>query len=162
MRVEGLDRLIKEHPFFRDMDAAACETIAGCAANERFNIGDYVFREGGAADKFYLIRQGTIALEIHVPGKDSIIVDTLETGAILGWAWLVPPYRWTYDARAITLCRMVSLDAHCLRGKYETDHTLAKELFKRFIPVMAKRLEATRQRMIEKAQARSGGAGKGG
>jgi len=155
MSIEGLDRLLKEHPFFRDMDPKACETVAGCAANERFNTGEYVFREGGAANKFYLIRQGIVVLEIHVPGREPIIVDTLEDGDILGWAWLMPPFRWVYDARATKLTRLVSLDADCLRGKYQSDHTLAYELFKRFIPVMADRLAETRSRLIEKTQAES-------
>jgi CRP-like cAMP-binding protein len=161
MLIEGLERLLQEHPFFQNMDPQACATIAGCAANERFDAGDYVFHEGGAANKFYLIRQGAIALEIHVPGREPIIVDTLEDGDILGWAWLVPPYRWVYDARAVRLTRLVSLDAACLRGKYESDHTLAYELFKRFIPVMADRLSATRLRMIEKVQSTPGGSGGG-
>lgn len=154
VQIEGLDRLLKEHPFFQDMDSSACETIAGCAANERFNAGEYIFREGGAANKFYVIRHGKIALEIHVPGREPIIVDTLEDGDILGWAWLVPPYRWVYDACVLETTRLVSLDAQCLRGKYETDHNLAYALFERFIPVMADRLAATRRRMIEKIKAR--------
>lgn len=154
VQIEGLDRFLKEHPFFHDMDPHACETIAGCAANERFNSGEYLFHEGNAANKFYLIRHGKIALEIHVPVREPIIVDTLNDGDILGWAWLVPPYQWVYDACALETTRLVSLDAQCLRSKYETDHRLAYELFKRFIPVMADRLAATRRRMIEKVKGR--------
>ena len=44
----GLDQLIREHPFFEGFDDAALELIAGCAANERFDAGQYVFREGPA------------------------------------------------------------------------------------------------------------------
>lgn len=147
-KIEGLDRLLQEHPFFAGMDPQACATIAGCAANERFNAGDYIFREGQPANKFYLIRHGSVALEIHVPGRDPIIVDELHSGDILGWAWLVPPHKWVYDARTKELTRVVSLDAACLRGKYESDHTLAYELFKRFIPIMSDRLAATRRQML--------------
>jgi len=147
--IEGLDRLLKEHPFFAEMDPAACDIIAGCAANERFNAGDYIFREGEPADRFYLIRHGSVAIEVHVPGREPIVVETLHAGDILGWSWLVSPYKWMADARAMQLVRAVSLDATCLRGKYEHDHTLAYELFKRFIPVMARRLEAGRLQMVD-------------
>lgn len=147
--IVGLDRLIDEHPFFRGMDAAACRVIAGCAANERFDADQYVFREGEAADKFYLIRHGRVALEVRVPGRKPLIVDTLEAGDILGWSWLVPPYRWILDARAVELTRAVSLDAKCLRGKLDSDHTLGYELFKRFIPVMAERLMAHRLQLVD-------------
>ena len=80
---------------------------------------------------------------------------TLQSGDILGWSWLLPPYKWVYDARAIELTRLISLDAQCLRGKYESDHTLARELFSRFIPVMARRLAASRRRMVEQILAGS-------
>ncbi len=142
--------VIEEHPFFAGMNPQACETIAGCAANERFNTGDYLFREGQPANKFYLIRHGSVALEIHVPGRDPIIVDELHSGDILGWSWLVTPHKWVFDARAMELTRLISLDAACLRGKYESDHTLAYELFKRFIPIMADRLAAARRQMLKR------------
>ncbi len=147
--IEGLDRLLKEHPFFQDMNPTVCTIIAGCAANERFNAGDYIFREGEPADKFYLLRHGNVALEIHTPGREPIIVETLQAGDILGWSWLVPPFKWRADARAIQLVRAISLDAKCLRGKYEGDHDLGYELFKRFVPVMARRMEASRLQIID-------------
>ncbi|NJN46129.1 MAG: cyclic nucleotide-binding domain-containing protein [Candidatus Competibacteraceae bacterium] len=147
--IEGLERLLRDHRFFRDMDPKACEVIAGCAANERFNAGDYLMRQGEAADKFYLIRHGAVAQELHVPDREPIIVQTLHEGDILGWSWLVPPYQWTMDSRAMQLTRVLSLDARCLRSKYENDPTLAYELFKRFVPVLADRLEAARLQLID-------------
>lgn len=147
--VEGLDVLLKEHPFFVGMAPATCEIIAGCAANERFNLGEYIIRQGDPADKFYLIRHGSVAQELRIPGREPLIVQTLHDGDILGWSWLVPPYLWTMDARANRLTRVISLDARCLRGKYEDNATLAYELFKRFIPVMANRLEAARLQLLD-------------
>jgi len=147
--IENLERFIREHPFFKGIDPKACATVVGCAANERFNAGEYIFREGGPADKFYLLRHGNVALEVHVPGHDPIIVETLQEGDVLGWSWLVPPYRWRADARALYLVRAISLDAKCLREKYESDHTLGFELFKRFVPVIARRVEAGRLQLVD-------------
>ena len=147
--IEGLNRVLEEHPFFKGMDPKVRETIAGCAANELFKAREYIFREGGTADRFYLIRHGSVALEVHIPSRDPVVVETLQAGDILGWSWLVPPYRWIMDARATQLVRAVSLDAKCLRGKLDGDHTLAYEMFKRFIPVMAQRLEAGRLQMVD-------------
>ncbi len=149
VHIAGLDKTLEAHPFFRNMDPDVRETLAGCALNERFNAGSYLFREGGSADKFFLIRHGSVALEVHVPGRDPVVVETLQSGDILGWSWLVPPYKWIMDARAMSLVRAVSMDARCLRGKLDDDHSLAYEVFKRFIPVMADRLEAGRLQMID-------------
>ena len=149
VQIEGLDRVLREHPFFAGMNDAYRELVAGCAANEVFHAGDYVYREGDPADKFYLIRHGRVALEVHVPGKTPIIVETLKSDDLMGWSWLVPPYRASFDARAQELTRLVSLDAACLRGKMEKDAALGYELHKRFAPVVASRLAAARRQLID-------------
>lgn len=149
VQIEGLDRILREHSFFAGMDEAYQDLVAGCAANEVFHAGDYIYREGDPADKFYLIRHGQVALEVHVPGKTPIIVETLKGDDLMGWSWLVPPYRASFDARAQELSRLVSLDASCLRGKMEDDSALGYELHKRFAPVVAARLAAARRQLID-------------
>lgn len=148
-QVEGLDRVLREHAFFRGMDKDYRELVAGCAANEVFHAGTYIYREGDPADKFYLIRHGQVALEVHVPGKTPIIVETLRGDDLMGWSWLVPPYRANFDARAQELTRLVSLDAACLRGKMDKDSALGYELHKRFAPIVAARLAAARRQLID-------------
>jgi CRP-like cAMP-binding protein len=150
---EELEKLLQAHPFFADMGLKVCATLADCAHSEQFREGDYIFREGTPANRLYLILQGGVALEAHVPGREPIIIDTLEDGEVLGVSWLVAPYKWAYDARATRATRLIAMSAACLRGKYDNDPALAYELFQRYIPIMADRLAATRRKIIEKAQA---------
>ena len=146
---EELDRLLREHPFFQSMSLELQREIADCAKSERYNAGEYIHREGEPADKFYLIRHGSVAQELRIPEQEPIIIQTLHEGDILGWSWLVPPYRWTADVRVIQLTRVIALDARCLRGKYADDPQLAYELLKRFIPIIANRLEASRLQLVD-------------
>lgn len=147
--VEGLDAELREHPFFAGLDERYRALVAGCAANLVVPGGAYVYREGEAADKFYLIRVGKVAIEVFVPGKAPIIVETLGTGDLMGWSWLLPPFRCGFDARAIELTRLISLDAACLRGKMEEDPVLGYTLYKRFSPIIAERVAAARRQMID-------------
>jgi CRP/FNR family cyclic AMP-dependent transcriptional regulator len=87
----GLERIVLEHPFFAGLGAAFAQAISGCARNMRVAAGDYLFREGEPADEFYLIRQGAMALEIHAPGRQPIIVATLYAGEVLDGSWLCRP-----------------------------------------------------------------------
>lgn len=149
VQIEGLDRYLHEHPFFAGMADAHLELVTGCAANEVVHANEYIYREGEPANKFYLIRHGRVALEVHVPGKSPIMVETLKKGDLLGWSWLVPPYRANFDARAVELTRVISLDAECLRGKMEGDSALGYDLHKRFAPVIADRLASARRQLID-------------
>ena len=121
--------------------------------------GAWLFREDGPADFFYLLRHGTVTLEMRAPGREPLIVDTLADGDILGWSWLMPPYRWSMDARAQTLVRVVALDAVCLRGKLDSDPALGYELIRRFVPVMGRRLLAARLQLADLYARPQGGRG---
>jgi CRP/FNR family cyclic AMP-dependent transcriptional regulator len=146
---EGLERIVQEHPFFTDLGQEHCRHVGGCARNVRFEPGEYLLHEGDAANEFYLIREGRVALDIHAPGRPEITFQTLGPGEIVGVSWLVPPYRWTYNARALERVRAISLDAACLRGKCEKDHDLGYEMMTRFVPVLVQRLQATRLQLLD-------------
>jgi CRP-like cAMP-binding protein len=147
--MENLERILGEHPFFRNLDESHLAVLVGCATNTRFNAGDYIFREDEDADSFYLIRHGKVALELHTPTGGTLTIATLEEGEVLGWSWLVPPYRWRFDARAIGPVVAIGLDGKCLRGKCEDDHNLGYELVKRFAAIITERLQATRLQLLD-------------
>ncbi len=149
VQVDGLGKLLKEHPFFKGMDKKSRDFMAGCAKNEVFDAGKMMVCEGEMADKFYLVRHGCVAIELHVPGKESVILETVGADGLFGWSSLVQPYRWTFDVRAVELTQLFSLDAKCARKKMENDHSLGYELYKRFMPIMAKRLETARLQLID-------------
>jgi len=153
--METLERILGEHPFFKDLDEAYLKLVTGCASNVRFEPDAYIFREGEEANQFYLIRQGRVALQILAPERGPITVETLEEGDILGWSWLIPPYNWHFDARALEMTRAIALDAKCLRRKCEEDHNLGYELLKRFGHIMEQRLSSTRLQLLDMYGVRS-------
>lgn len=152
--MENLERILMEHPFFAGMAEPYMDLLVGCASNVRFEAGEFILREGEEANKFYLLRQGKVALEIYAPERGSINIQTLDAGDILGWSWLVPPYRWRFDARAIELTRALALDGKCLREKCEKDHDMGYEMLKRFSQVMVEHLTAARFQLLNVYESR--------
>lgn len=142
--MKDIASLLNEHPFCQDLEPAIVELIAGCAKNVVFKENEYVLKEGNDADYFYLIRHGTVALEMFLPGRGPFTFLTVKSGEILGASWLIPPYRWNYDARAVELTRAIAFDCRCLRGKCESDHHVGYEMMKRFIPSLIERLNTAR------------------
>lgn len=147
--MQGLERILMKQPFFGELPDGYGRLVVGCARNLRFDAGAYLFHEGEAADEFFFIREGRVALEIVSPGRAPIVVATLGEGEIVGASWLIPPYRWTFDAHAVTTTRAIGIDAACLREKCEADHDLGYEMMKRFLPVFVKRLHATRLQILD-------------
>ncbi|GHD60467.1 hypothetical protein GCM10017083_46370 [Thalassobaculum fulvum] len=149
MEAHGLDRILREHRFFAGLDEESCGVVCGCAKNVRFEAGEYLFRAGEPADQFYLLRHGRVALEVAAPGRGAVTFQTVGEGEIVGVSWLIPPYRWTYDAKAVELVRAIAMDAACLRRKCEADHDLGYEMMKRFVPVLVDRLQNTRLQILD-------------
>lgn len=149
VQIEGMDKLIREHPSFKELSEEHLQLLAGCCANERFADNEYIARQDMVSEKFYLIRHGRVALELHPPGMEPLILETLEAGDIVGWSWLIAPYKWAFDVRSVGLSRLISLDAVCLRGKLETDHELGYRLMSNFIPIIVARLNAVRIRLLD-------------
>ncbi len=147
--METLEPILAQHPFFEGLEPAYLQLLTGCAANVKFQAGAYLFRTGEEAHYFYLIRQGKVALEIYAPQHPPIMIETVEKGEILGWSWLIPPYHWHFDARAIEPIRALAMDGKCLRVKCEENHDLGYELLKRFTNIMDQRLQATRLQILD-------------
>jgi CRP-like cAMP-binding protein len=147
--METLERILAEHPFLQGLDRCYLQMMVGCAINTRFNAGDFLFREGDEANKFYLLREGKVRLELNTAGRASIAIQTLAAGEVVGWSWLIPPYRWRFDARAVEPTRAFAMDGVCLRQKCEEDHDLGYVLQKRICQMVTQRLQSTRRVLLE-------------
>jgi CRP/FNR family cyclic AMP-dependent transcriptional regulator len=147
--MKDLKDMLADQRIFRDLNPEYFDLIVGCASNVRFNQGDFVFRQGDPANNFFLVRHGRVALELFVPNRGAVIIQTVTEGDVLGWSWLFPPYERYYDARAIVLTRAISFDAKCLREKCDEDNELGYELMKRFAQVMVNRLQAARVQLLD-------------
>ncbi len=147
--MKSIAQMLTEHPFAKGLEDAIIEKIAGCARNVSFDANEYVLREGGPASHFYLIRRGHVALEMFAPGRGPVTFISLKGGELLGVSWLLPPYRWSYDARTVEPTRAIEFDAQCLRDKCEADHHLGYEMMKRFIGPLTQRLQAARMQSAD-------------
>ena len=142
-----LEPILKEHAFFKDLEPKYFDVILSCASNVRFKAEEIILREGESADKFYLIRDGRIAIYIAQPHL--ITIQTIQKGDILGWSWLIPPYRYRFSARSVEDTRAIALDGKCLRGKCQENREMGYELLRRLVSVFTERLEATRLQLLD-------------
>ena len=146
--MQTIEQYLPTHPFFAGLDDEALALVTGCAVNAHVRTGAYLFREGEPADTFYVVRSGRVAIRMRLP-TDAVVVDTARDGDVVGWSWLVPPYRWTFDAVATEDTSFVSIDGACLRGKCEADPALGYALLQRVVRIMSTRLHSARVRLLD-------------
>jgi len=149
MEIHGVGEVLAAHPVFKDFDRPTLELLAGCARNEHFRAGETIYSEGDDANKVFLIREGDVAVEIAAPHHEPLVVETVRAGDMLGWSWMVPPYKHMSGARALNDVRAFSLDAVCMRGKSETNPEIGYHMFRHFVPHIANRFRALRMQLLD-------------
>ena len=124
------------------------DALAATASEVMFPAGHRIFAEGGQVGGFWLIESGYVALDAQVPGESPVIIGTVGIGGLLGWSWLLPPYRWAFGAVCVTDVRAIEFRAAAVRDRCAADPDLGYELTRRMFQVVAERLQDTRARLI--------------
>ncbi|AZS69827.1 hypothetical protein DDE74_01560 [Streptomyces lydicus] len=136
-------------PLLSVLPADGRERLMQFAHEVSFPAGDRIFEERGLADRFWIIRTGSVNLDVQVAGGRPAVVDMLGHGDLVGWSWLVPPYTWRMGAEASTPVRAYEFDATAVRALCEADPALGLAVTRRVLDVVARRLQATRLRLVD-------------
>jgi CRP-like cAMP-binding protein len=141
--------IISHNAFFKGIPDDLAATLAGVSSMAELRIGQLLVRVGEPAGHFYIVERGLLSIEVYAAGRDPIVVDQVRVGDVVGWSWLVAPYRWRFDARAVEPTSVIDFDAITLREHLEADPRLGYEVTKRFVLVMSRRLASARERLVE-------------
>jgi CRP/FNR family cyclic AMP-dependent transcriptional regulator len=145
---EHLATRVALHPFLAGMSRTHLALLTDCAIAAHFKKGQTILREGDFANRFYLIESGKVVLESGEGLGEPVVVDAIGPGDLLGWSWMFPPYVWHFTARAVEPAEAIFFYGTILREYCERDPSLGYQLFKRMTPVMLRRLQAARKKML--------------
>jgi hypothetical protein len=141
--------LMAAHPFLTGLPLRHIERLSSCASRAPFAANTRIFQEHGTAGEWWLIRDGFVNLDLRVPGRGAIIIETLGPGAVLGWSWLFPPYKWHFGAVTTEPVLAIAVDGEGTRALCDSEPAFGYELTKRFMAVVVERMQTSRMRLID-------------
>jgi CRP/FNR family transcriptional regulator, cyclic AMP receptor protein len=141
--------LLGKHPWMAGLAVEQVDRIGRHAHEMRLPPGHVIFGEGEHADRFWLIREGQVALTLDVPGRGTMLIENLGPGDCLGWSWLFPPYRWRFGAVTVRETRAIEIDGPGVRAECDEDPALCAAVHRRVSAVAVERLQATRLRLLD-------------
>ncbi|MBH5333843.1 cyclic nucleotide-binding domain-containing protein [Streptomyces pactum] len=133
------------------------ERLLSLAHDVSFDAGTRLFEEGGRADRFWVVRTGSVTLDMRVPGRRSAVIETLGPGELVGWSWLFPPGGWHLGAEALSPVRAHEFDAAVVRRLCQEDTAIGYELVLACAQAMGERLQSARTRLLDMYGPHSGG-----
>ena len=146
---QSIEDYLSSHAFFAGLDDNYIKFLADSATELRIKEGTALFKQGERADKFYLLRNGQLSIQVPALMGPVLEIQSLGKDQILGWSWLISPYRWHFQARAIEASELLEFDGSAILAHCEEDPKFGYELFKRFAALMSERLDAARQKMMD-------------
>ncbi|MGW3678803.1 cyclic nucleotide-binding domain-containing protein [Streptomyces prasinus] len=114
-----------------------------------FPQGTRLFEEGGHADRFWVVRTGTVELDMHVPGRRAAVIERLGHNELVGWSWLYSPHVWHLGAEAATPVRAYEFEAAAVRALCGDEPALGRDLAQWVGRVVAHRLHCARVRLLD-------------
>lgn len=142
-------KVITEASVFEGLSSEHAERLAAHASEREVASGACLFRAGEPARQFFLLMEGEISVEIPAVAGPSLEVQHLKPIRVLGWSWLLPPFKWSFNARAETQCTVLEFDGEAVLAECEADAEFGYAVIKRFSSLMAERLEAAHRKMVE-------------
>jgi CRP/FNR family cyclic AMP-dependent transcriptional regulator len=140
---------VRAAALFADLAPELVDTLVAHAQSRRLADNQVLFHFGDPAHAFYLITSGHISVEVAALEGPSLQLQDLPAGAVLGWSWVIPPHRWTFQARAEGATEVIEFDGRALLAECEANPRFGYQLLKRFAALMSERLHYARQRMIQ-------------
>lgn len=140
-------QFLREHPVFRKLSEPYLAEIAQHLSVIRLAPGEELFQEGQSADTFYIVMEGTVDLVAHKDRDDEQWIQMADVGEVIGWSWLVPPYRWMFSARSRDGAMLMRFNAVAIREMCDRDPVFGYGTMKQVCALMMERLHTVRSQM---------------
>jgi hypothetical protein len=76
-------------------------------------------------------------------------IQTLDKDQVLGWSWLISPYKWNFQTKAEEDSELLQFDGTAILARCELEPKFGYELLKKFAGLMSVGLNAAREKMMD-------------
>jgi CRP-like cAMP-binding protein len=140
---------LSTHEFFSEFSDDVLKFLCECSSTREIKKGQILFRQGEHADKFYVVRNGRISIQMPAIMGPTLEIQTLGKDQVLGWSWLISPYQWNFQTKAEEDSELLQFDGTAILARCEQEPKFGYELLKKFAGLMSVRLNAARQKMMD-------------
>ncbi len=141
-------QFLREHPVFTRLSEPYLEQLADHMDVLSLNSGEALFHEGDTANHFFIVMEGTVDLYARLEDDEEQWIQMIDVGEVIGWSWLVPPYRWAFSARTREGAMLMRFDADAVRSLCDHDPAFGYGTMKQICSLMLDRLHTVRSQMM--------------
>jgi len=149
MSNQSTTEYLSAHEFFSEFSDDVLKFLCECSSTREIKKGQILFRQGENADKFFVVRNGRVSIQMPAIMGPTLEIQTLGKDQVLGWSWLISPYQWNFQTKAEEDSELLQFDGTAILARCEQEPKFGYELLKKFAGLMSVRLNAARQKMMD-------------
>ena len=149
MSNQSTTEYLSTHEFFSEFSDDDLKFLCECSSMREIKKGQILFLQGENADKFYVVRNGRISLQMPAIMGPTLEIQTVDEDQVLGWSWLISPYQWNFQTKAEDDSELLQFDGAAILARCEQEPKFGYELLKKFAALMSVGLNAARQKMMD-------------
>ena len=144
-----LAQVLRKLRFPAELPDAMLEPLAAAATVRGYPRGTHLFHESRENHQLMIVWLGRVALDIEVPGRESIRILTAGPGDVVGWSALLGNGKMTTSATALEDTQVVAFTATELQAACESNHSFGYFLMNKVAVSLTERLLDTRKQLID-------------
>jgi CRP-like cAMP-binding protein len=131
--------------FARELGAAHLNDLARIARLKVCSPGTELFKEGQDSPFIYFVLRGMVSLRVQEPYGESVEIDTVGPGEVLGWSPVFGRHSMTASATAATECQLAVCEVKQLEELFKRDLEFGLAFLRKVGLQVSERLRSTRR-----------------
>lgn len=137
--------LLRDVTIFRDLDTGELARVAEICREQRFESGEYVFHEGEAGNRLYLVVDGSIRISREVPGSGEEALAVLRPGSLFGEMAVFDRTERSTDAIANEATTLITITRADFELLLDFNRELAHKVLWAVVRLLSGRLRSTNE-----------------
>lgn len=148
MRTGFVAQALKESSLFGDLTDEQREGIARFSREIALETGDVLFREGDPADRIYVVLQGTVIVELGLPGRRRrrcAALAAVRRGGSAGWSAGIGSRKYLASAYALEKTSAVAVDRRAFDHLFADSPLSGLRILEKLLDIARSRLSCVTQ-----------------
>jgi CRP-like cAMP-binding protein len=137
------------------LDEPTTQAVLGLGSRVTLPAHSQLFRLGESADNLFLIARGSVSLTLPMQVNEEtadLLVEEKTAGQVVGWSAVIPPHRFTLEARTRTECELISIPRRGLADYFAENPAAGYALTRNIAAIVGGRLQVFQAMWLRQLQ----------
>ena len=114
-----------------------------------FDKREMIFRQGEKSERFYMLKEGKVILELRITDKIAVSLSAIKPGYAFGWSAMIEEEEYSLDAVCADPCKVFSFKSEKIKALFEQDHSLGFIMSQRLLHIIKKRYDIRTEQFVK-------------